>query len=163
LPHDVRRIANAVLDLADDRGFAITNMALNKLVYFAHGWYLALYDEPLTASPFEAWQFGPVHPTLYRQFKPNEERPIRGRAFILDVATGGMIRAAYDLTARESGHLEQMAEFYGAMSAAKLSAISHEPGAPWDRIWNGSGARPGMIISDSVTASYYKSKLENRT
>ena len=33
--------------MADRAGFALTNMSLNKIAYFAHAWYMAQYSEPL--------------------------------------------------------------------------------------------------------------------
>src|SRR5208282_4587731 len=44
-------------------------LKLQKLVYFAHGWHLALRDQPLIDELVEAWDYGPVVPSLYHQFK----------------------------------------------------------------------------------------------
>ena len=79
MPHDARQIANAILDVSSREGFKITNLALNKIVFFAHGWCLATRGEPLVDSVFEAWQFGPVHPQIYRQLKEFRDGPITAR------------------------------------------------------------------------------------
>lgn len=157
---DVRKVANAILDHSDAQGMAITNMALNKLVYFSHGWHLAIYDRPLVDSRFEAWQFGPVHPQLYKQFKVFGDQPILTRAERVDFITGGYVAVEYDFDANTMLHIEKIVDFYGGMSAAKLSSISHERGAPWDIVWNSSGSSPGMSLSDEVTREYYKFKLK---
>jgi len=160
---DVRKVANAVLDRSDVRGYAITNMALNKLVYFTHGWHLALYDQPLVDSRFEAWQYGPVHPQLYKQFKAFGDRPIEGRALRVDLATGDNVPVGYEFNAKVSAHIEKIVDFYGEMSAARLSTLSHEPGAPWDLVWSAAGSTPGMVLQDTITSEYYKSKLKRPT
>lgn len=160
---DVRKVANAVLDRVEIRNQVVTNMALNKLVYFAHGWHLALFDKPLIDSPFEAWQWGPVHPQIYRQFKSFGDKPIRGRALRLDLSTGYDIPVTYEFDGIVSSHIQTTVDFYGGMTAARLSSISHEEGAPWDLVWNAAGSRPGMILSDEVTREYYKSKLKRPT
>lgn len=160
---DVRKIANAVLDRSEARGFAITNMALNKIVYFAHGWHLAIYDRPLVDSRFEAWQYGPVHPQLYKQFKNFGDKPIRARALRLDLETGQNIPVAYDFEAEISQHIDKIVDFYGEMTAGRLSAISHEEGAPWDLVWKAAGSSPGMALEDQVTREFYKSKLKRPT
>ena len=162
MSYDVRKIANAILDQADQRGYPVTNMALNKLLFFAHGWFLALHERPLVSSSFEAWQFGPVHPQVYRQFKVNDDQPIRGRAHGLDVSTGCSVRVEYDLSVLELEHVAKIVDFYAGQSAVRLSQISHEEGAPWDQVWRGTGSCPGMTISDESTRFYYKSKLKRR-
>jgi hypothetical protein len=43
-------------------------MKLQKLIYLAHGYYFAVTGCPLVGEQFEAWQFGPVSPTIYHEF-----------------------------------------------------------------------------------------------
>ena len=78
-PYDPRAIANLMLDEADRRGWMITNLALQKLLYFAHGIHLTKEKQPLVSGYFEAWQYGPVHPAVYRAFKPSGAAPISTR------------------------------------------------------------------------------------
>jgi len=59
-PFDPRSIANFMLDEADRVGVGITNLALQKLLYFAHGIFLNETKGPLVSGYFEAWQYGPV-------------------------------------------------------------------------------------------------------
>jgi uncharacterized phage-associated protein len=75
--YDVRDITNFVLDSADKRGVAITNLSLQKLLYFIHGWFYSIYDEPLIKNKFEAWQYGPVQRVIYDQFKVCKDKYIK--------------------------------------------------------------------------------------
>lgn len=158
--HDVRTVANAILDISDLNGLEVSNMSLNKLAFFSHGWFLALYDQPLVGSSFEAWQYGPVHPTLYHQFKCFGNRRILSRATKVDVFTGDDVICGVDLDQIVADHIRKIVEFYGGMKAEKLSSISHEEGAPWDQVWSKSGAVLGMAIPDGVTKAYYIQKLK---
>ena len=54
---------------SEDAGDLISNLKLQKLVYYAQGFHLALYDEPLFPEVIEAWTHGPVVPDLYRYYK----------------------------------------------------------------------------------------------
>ncbi len=67
--YDPRAVANLMLDEAKRCGINISNLALQKLLYFAHGIYLTKTKRPLVSGYFEAWQYGPVHPAVYRAFK----------------------------------------------------------------------------------------------
>ena len=66
---DARAIANFVLGEANRHDIPITNMAINKLVYFLHAEYLLRFDKPLISSKIEAWEHGPVIREVYNSFK----------------------------------------------------------------------------------------------
>lgn len=161
MARDVREIGNAILAIAEAAGFRLTNMSLNKIVYFAHAWCLAQLGRPLVDSPFEAWQYGPVHPQVYRQLKGYKDQPVVGRLTRIDMATGRDVPMVANLDPEEQALVERVTHFYGRLSAARLVEISHEPGAPWDQVWTAGEreARPGMVIPDSMTESFYRSKV----
>jgi uncharacterized phage-associated protein len=50
-------------------GDLMTNLKLQKLVYYAQGFYLAMMDSPLFNEPIEAWEHGPVCVPLYHEYK----------------------------------------------------------------------------------------------
>ena len=54
---------------SEDAGDLISNLKLQKLVYYAQGFHLALYDRPLFPEEIEAWTHGPVVPELYNYYK----------------------------------------------------------------------------------------------
>jgi uncharacterized phage-associated protein len=47
----------------------LTPMKLQKLVYFAHGWHLALKDQPPIDEEIQAWEYGPVIERLYKSLR----------------------------------------------------------------------------------------------
>lgn len=161
MARDVREVANAILAAADAAKLLLTNMSLNKIAYFAHAASLAHYGRPLVDSPFEAWQYGPVHPQLYRQLKRFKDQPVTGRLTRVDLETGGDVPYEVRLSQEEKDLIDRITVFYGVMPAGRLVEISHEPGAPWDQVWAAGEkeARPGMIISDAATESFYKAKF----
>lgn len=77
--HDARAVANYMLDRSSDAP-ALTNLSVQKLVFFAHGVCLASASQPLVRNDFEAWDHGPVVPALYDAFKSMRAAPIRTRA-----------------------------------------------------------------------------------
>jgi hypothetical protein len=61
----VLQIANEFISLAKERGEPLSNMKLQKLVFIAHGWSLAILNKPLFYEDVCAWRYGPVVPKLY--------------------------------------------------------------------------------------------------
>jgi len=161
MTHDIRAVANYLLDQADLRGILISNMALNKILYFSQGWYLSTQKKPLFLQEFEAWKNGPVSPVIYQQFKEWGAGAIKSRAKSIDLAAGGMRTAKYSLSEAEREHLDKMLEFYGHKSAALLSHMSHEEGAPWDMVRK-SDAHLGMKIPNSAIQEFFDSKLNKK-
>ena len=63
-------VANFFLKIVDrDSGSTITPLKLQKILYYAHGYYLANYDKPLFQEDFQAWANGPVCPELFYKTK----------------------------------------------------------------------------------------------
>jgi uncharacterized phage-associated protein len=120
-----------ILDLADGDGRDVSNLVLQKLVYFAHGRFLSETGQPLVAGEFEAWQFGPVHPHIYNAFKEQGSAPIRTRAESVNPVTGER-RPVPPLT--DAAAREVITDVYRNLrkrSPTSLVAISHAKNAPW--------------------------------
>lgn len=81
MPLETGAVANYLLDLADASGDPVSPMKLQKLLYYAHGWHLAVTDRPLLNEFVEAWRWGPVIPSIYHEFKEFGDAPIKGTRF----------------------------------------------------------------------------------
>jgi uncharacterized phage-associated protein len=155
---DPRSIANLMLDEADRSGYRLTNLALQKLLYFAHAKFLIEQKRPLVSGYFEAWEYGPVHPTAYQAFKTAGAEAITFRASRIDVASGARIPlpSPEDLSVRQ--HIACIMQSYGRMTPGRLVDISHAKGAPWDFIANKgrTSLAFGLRISDDVIIERFK-------
>ena len=116
--HDVAQYLLAQMDV--DAGDLISNLKLQKLVYYAQGFALALYSRPLFSERIEAWTHGPVVPDLYHEYKGfgSEALPFP---------------SGYDFSnfdAQTRALLDEVYATYGQFSAWKLRDMTHsEP--PW--------------------------------
>jgi len=156
---DGREVANFVLDCCEENGQAITNLSLQKIVYFCHVWSLIKLGRPLVRHKFEAWEYGPVLQYLYREFKAFDRSPINGRAKKIDKNTGQLKIASYDFDEETKQLLASVIGIYSHMTAGQLVNISHVAGGPWERVWNhGGSVNPGMKIDDEDILKFY-SKL----
>lgn len=77
MPYPVSVIAQAFVKMGAEKGRPFTQAKLQKLVYFAQGYHLAKYGEPLIEEEFEAWRFGPVVPAIYELYGLFGIDPIR--------------------------------------------------------------------------------------
>jgi len=153
---DGREIANYVLDRSDAKGRDVTNLALQKIIYFCHVWMLVEYEEPLVRHEFEAWERGPVLPYLYRDFKLHGDGKITTRALSLNLENGQRELAKLDFPLERKEFIDSMIDFYGRLSAFDLVKISHVVNGPWDQVWRHIGkVNPGMRINNQVIKDFY--------
>ncbi len=138
--------ADYLLHMVDvDSGDVMTNLRLQKLLYYAQAWHLAFTAHPLFQEDFEAWTHGPVVRSLYDKFKECEWRS-------LPVPTDQMP----DVLAESRQILDEVWEQYGQFSASYLEELTHQE-APWieARGDREPGDRCSAIISKDSMRDYY--------
>ncbi|MFK4794236.1 Panacea domain-containing protein [Sphingobium sp. ZW T5_29] len=148
MSYDARQIANWFIKRAANDGRVLSIMSLLKLAYIAHGWHLEMRGgKPLFDNRIEAWQYGPVIPDVYNEFRPQG-------------VSASDISPAYQapLDASTEDLLEQIYKIYGRMSPFQLSELTHVAGGPWEtaRKWGGWYAE----IPDEVILSHYVAKRQ---
>jgi len=147
MPYSAKAIANYFLDRANAAGQEITPMKMQKLVYIAHGWHLAVHGEPLVDETVEAWRFGPVIPSLFQAFKKYGASPIT------DYADGA--RLPNDANVRDV--LNQVMGVYGNRDAIHLMRLTHAKGSPWRSVRDeGDISSYGdEVINDDVIKNHF--------
>lgn len=104
----------------EEFGENITNLKLQKLLYYAQGFSLVWNEAPLFEEPIEAWAHGPVVRSLYSTYSTSAAKPLpTPREF--DPGT-------IDPQTREL--LEEVYQVYGQFSAWGLRNLTHDE-APW--------------------------------
>lgn len=146
---NVQDVARFFIDLAvhqnsANRGDLMTNLRLQKLLYFAQGWHLARYGRRLFDAEIEAWNYGPVVPEVYHAYKDN------GRFGIAEVT--GFTENAF--TPEEYDLLLDVAREYARYSTGTLVDLSHAPNAPWSHT-----AQSAVIPTNEIHA-YFAGKEE---
>ncbi|KAJ56145.1 hypothetical protein ACMU_10345 [Actibacterium mucosum KCTC 23349] len=163
MEYDARLIANIVLDEAESQGHPLSNLALQKVMFFCHAWHLVDTGKPLIKHEFEAWQHGPVLQFIYRQFKESESRPIRTRAKKLNPLNGRHEVAQGEIDSSTRARIRKVVGFYGRLEPWDLVDLSHVEGGPWHSVWNNAQrVNPGMKISHNAIREFYSSAMEGR-
>lgn len=158
MTYSPKSIANYFLELAKSNGQALSPMKLQKLVYYAHGWYSGYTDQPLIDETVEAWQYGPVISSLYHEFKQFGSGSITSKAIDFDGIQFREVASPEDPTIRK--FLENVWENYGKYTAITLSEFTHAANGPWDHTWKESNGTRGTDIPFKLIASHFKTAIE---
>jgi uncharacterized phage-associated protein len=138
----------------------LTQMQLQKLTYFAHGWNWALNGAPLTGDQIEAWTFGPVYRDLYDHTKFFGKEPV-GRLITPDDSEvarffgdkkGAASPYSADLTEREKQIIGRVWRRYGGLGGVALSRLTHQPGTPWFEAYK--RGKNSAIDQDAIRQHY---------
>ncbi|QMW22006.1 Panacea domain-containing protein [Sandaracinobacteroides saxicola] len=149
--YDVRELANFILDYGRSRKAFLTNMALNKVLYFLVESCLVTSGRIITQAKIEAWEHGPVFPEIYRNFKVHGDKPIDTYAKRFDVISRQMVIAKPSIAENDARQFSAIIEPLISLSAARLRSLSHLPGSAWDMVWNHDGpVNPGMEITPQI-------------
>lgn len=156
--------ANAMLRALEDRGLCADPMKLQKLLYFVHGYYLAVTDNPWVNEAFEAWDYGPVVPSIYYELKSFGGDQIKRGFTLSDMVQEGdgyRFRVAPPAT-EEDNTGAQIVSFvidkYGQRDGVYLSNLTHKVGTPWHQIkmQNGGKIPRNADIPNELIKDYFR-------
>jgi len=112
------QVAKYIVNFFQQAGDPVTNLKLQKLLYYVQGWHLGLRGAPAFEDRMEAWVHGPVQPGVYREYNANRWNPI-----VTEVQVP-------DLPAELIHLIGDVLETYGADSGYELELRSHRE-TPW--------------------------------
>jgi uncharacterized phage-associated protein len=148
-------IANEFIRRARSDKKMFTQMQLQKLVYIAHGWNLAINGQPLTWDSPEAWEYGPVYKELRKALR-NYGREGVTRQIRNDEYTAGQFDDEADANAvaaigpSETAVIDRVYRDYGKFHAFQLSALTHREGTPWTTVYDGGRGKFEEIPSEMI-------------
>lgn len=134
----------------------LTPLHVNKLVFFSHGWNLGMFGHSLISDTVEAWEYGPVIPSIYKEFKKYNKRKIERNEYIKNNRKYADIFAMFSETDKQI--MNQVIDTYSKRSGAELIAITHRDGSPWDQCYIPDVR--GIEIPNHLIEEYYKQKAK---
>jgi len=138
-------VSNIILTLSEpEMGDLISNLKLQKLLYYVQGFHLAKFDAPLFEGDIKAWQYGPVSEEAYHAFKEFGSGAITPpENFDIN---------ALNLEKDQLMLILDVNSLFGQYSAVKLMNMTHsEP--PW------LGTPIGEVIPQDLLKNYFKTQL----
>jgi uncharacterized phage-associated protein len=147
-------VANWFIGAAKLDGQQITLPKLQKLVYFAYGWRLALYGKPLISEVVTVWPWGPGFQGIYDFAGEFGSEPIPSYISLSDGPP----------TLREDDHriplLRRIWEIYGGYSPSQLAQMVNETGGPWEETRRKYPNRTHVSIDNDLIIRAFKSKMK---
>jgi uncharacterized phage-associated protein len=145
-------VADYFIWLANETGSFVSNLKLQKLVYYAQAWHIAIFGEELFPDDFQAWIHGPVIPDLYHSYKSFGWSPI-----LKQVKQESLLAS---MPSEILDFLQEISEEYFSCDAYELERMTHAED-PW-LIARGNlppDAPSCSVIEKEWMHSYYGSKL----
>ena len=136
-------IAMAQRDEANG-GELLTNLKLQKLLYYQQGFHLANFGTPLFKEDIEAWMYGPVVPCIYDHFR---EYGAKGLQYDGEIIS---------LTDPEEELFAQVYDSFRDFSAIGLMNRTHKE-KPW---LNSCPHDRGTVIDQSLMKEYFKTQFK---
>lgn len=99
----------------------ITNMKLQKLLYYSQVLYLIFFDQPLFKDEIQAWELGPVCSVPYHEYKIFSGNP-------LPPVPPSEVTGYFDSESMDI--LDKVWDLYGRLGAFQLSDMTHSE-EPW--------------------------------
>ena len=141
----VEEVADYFLDkLEAETGDCISNLKLQKLVYYAQGFVMAIMGKKLFNEKIKAWEHGPVIEELYIKYKINGSKPIT-RPDNINFPHLFQHKDLMEL-------LDDVYKVYGQYSAWRLRDMTHNE-TPWlETLRN-------KVISDKLMLAFFKTQI----
>ncbi len=140
-------IARFFIKKSSDEDDCITNLKLQKLLYYAQGFHLALFDKPLFEEDIEAWTHGPVVPDVYHEYKKYGKNPLPAENIKVDDVVG-------KLTDEQFNFLNEIWSVFGQYSPWKLRNMTHEE-EPWM-----NNEKNASVISKEELKDYFLKRVK---
>ena len=115
-------VAKRILTLSALFNEEMTNLKLQKLLYYCQGWYLALERKPFFTEQIEAWVHGPVVPVVFREYRAKKWNPIAIDS--ADSLSGSAFGSQAD------SHIKEVLNAYRGLTGTQLEKMTHNED-PW--------------------------------
>ena len=138
MSYDVLEVCRHVINYSNEQDYGISNLKLQKVLYLIQAFFLI--DKTENASCFddkiEAWDFGPVIPCAYNEYKQyaNGDIPTIESYYLFDTDNiWNTKRVKYNddvITDEDKNRINKVVDKFSGYSATDLVAITHRQ-SPW--------------------------------
>ena len=125
----------------------LSQLKLQRLVYFAHGGYMIDHHEDgLVFDKVEAWKYGPVFRDLWDKTK----------YYGNETFTRINVKSADKPTDRQLKFIQEVFDVFGDLSRIQLTAMAFQDDSPWHETYASWGEKRGVIPNDLIRDYFVK-------
>lgn len=160
MTYEVLDVCRYVINYSDKKGYEISNLKLQKLLYFIQAYFLIVKGEPCFSDAIEAWNFGPVIPKAYHEYKQfgcGNIPPIKSFIQIDKNDVWNSKRVSYDDSAIEKDdkmRVNAVVDLFADYCATNLVELTQKQ-APWINSYVSSQHNE---IKISAISEYFRKK-----
>lgn len=131
------------------KNWTATNLELQKILYLGHLTALGRSNgaSGLISENFQAWDYGPVLPSLYHRAKAFGNSPVQN-----------VFQIFPDLVGHDASLIEETVASLAGRSAGDLVAITHWNEGAWAK--NYQPGAMGIVIPDSDILEEYRRRVQ---
>lgn len=153
-------VARYIINYSNEKNYSISNLKLQKLLYFVQAYYLAFTSshEPCFSDEIEAWDFGPVVPSAYHEFKSfgGGDIPPVMTYYKLDTKDNlwSIREVRFDgdcISENDKKLINDIVDKFSAYSASDLVQLTHNQ-APWKKAYR---SRQNAVITQEAIRGYF--------
>lgn len=132
----------------------LNSIKLQKMLYFVHGWYMAITNEILIDEPFYKGQYGPVIPTVVEALKIYNGMPIDDYVSQWNEECSTICPLFVNLKnlPQFESIVNQVWKQYYPLNSIQLSSLASCPESPWEKTASSD------IISNELIKQYFINK-----
>lgn len=137
MSYKVLDVCRHVIKYSNDQDYGISNLKLQKILYFIQAYFLiSELGEPCFNEKIEAWDFGPVVPVAYREYKQFGSGDIPTPTHIIDyneenIWDSKLIKYVDDVISDgDMVSINGVIDHFSDYSATDLVALTHNQ-SPW--------------------------------
>ena len=151
----INQVCDYIILACQEGGERLNLLKLQKLLYYAQAWNLAINGKPLFAGKFQAWVHGPVNREIYNRF--SGAKSLYSAVDQADMTEGFTLD---NISPDDRQHIDNVLEVYAPFSGSDLEAQTHSED-PWIRARGTCKPteRCENELDEAFMASYYKQRL----
>lgn len=136
---------DAAKTIGEISAWQLSNLQMQKILYVAQMFYMGQNNGQLLINAFfEAWDYGPVLPVLYHEFKYFGNRP---------VAEHSLEEYECATDPNQRGFLQETVSTLGRFGASALIAVTHKENGAWRKHYK-QGVRGIVIPNEDILEEY---------
>lgn len=132
--YNANTIAKEIIKYSANQGLEISNLKLQKMLYFVQAAFLTQLNRACFTDAIEAWEFGPVVPSVYRKYKIFGANSIPMRALsknnFISLFSYSPNEKQQSILTEDVSLIHKVVDSLGKYPASKLVELTHAQ-SPW--------------------------------